>query len=138
MSDARQLSYQVDFRTRRGRHSTDVSWEDECREVITRSAPVPRIARLLALALRFEEQVKQKTFTDYAGIARAGAVTRPRMTQIMKLINLAPDIQEAILFASAIDGLNERNLRPVVKEIEWEKQRTLFRKMNAPLEERPT
>jgi hypothetical protein len=56
----------------------------------------------------------------------------PRIaTQIMKLLHLAPDIQEQILFLPVIEGFNERNLRPIVRLIDWDEQRTLFRKMMA-------
>lgn len=39
---------------------------------------------------------------DYADLARLGHVTRPRLTQIMELFLLAPDIQEEILFLPAV------------------------------------
>ena len=45
------------------------------------------------------------------------------MTQIMKLLHLAPDIQEQILFLPHIEGLNERNLRSIVSRIDWDEQR---------------
>jgi len=51
------------------------------------------------------------------------------MTQIMKLLDLAPDIQEEILFLPPIAGLNERNLRPIVRLMDWEDQRRMFRKI---------
>jgi hypothetical protein len=54
------------------------------------------------------------------------------MTQIMKLLDLAPDIQEQIHFLLALRGLNERSLRPVVKRIDWEEQRRLFRTICKP------
>jgi hypothetical protein len=49
---------------------------------------------------------------------------RGAVTQIMKLRYLASDIQEQILFLLSIQGLNiqglnERNLRPVVSRINW-------------------
>jgi hypothetical protein len=44
---------------------------------------------------------------------------RVAVTQIMKLRYLAPAIQEQILFLMSIQGLNERNLRPVVSRINW-------------------
>ena len=56
-------------------------------------------------------------------------MTRARLTQIMKLLDLAPDIQEQILFSPLIKGLNERNLRPVVRRIDWREQRRMFRKI---------
>jgi hypothetical protein len=65
-------------------------------------------------------------------LARRGRVTRARMTRIMKLLHLARDIQEHILFLPPIDGLNERNLRPIVRLIRWDEQRTMFNKMIHP------
>jgi hypothetical protein len=51
------------------------------------------------------------------------------MTQIMKLLDLAPDIQEQILFLQPMPGLNERNLRRIVKPIHWDEQRRLFQEL---------
>jgi hypothetical protein len=90
---------------------------------------IPRIARLLALAIRFDGLVRDETIRDYAELARLGRVTRARMTQIMKLLDLAPDIQEQILFLPPINCLNERNLRRIVSRIDWDEQRTMFRKI---------
>jgi hypothetical protein len=47
----------------------------------------------------------------------------------MKLCNLAPDIQEQILFLPPVVGVNERNLRPVCKPIDWEEQRHLLQEL---------
>ena len=88
--------------------------------------PIPRIARLMALAIRLEGLLRDGTIGDYAELARVGHVTRPRLTQIMKLLDLAPDIQEHILFLPPIKNLNERNLRPIVNVIDWRQQRRLF------------
>ena len=51
------------------------------------------------------------------------------MTQIMKLLDLAPDIQEQILFLPPIKGVNERNLRRIVSRINWTEQRRMFQKL---------
>lgn len=90
---------------------------------------IPRIARLMALAIRFEGLLREKKIRDYAELARRGRVTRARMTQIMKLLHLAPDIQEQILFLQPISGLNERNLRRIVSRIDWNEQRRMFQKI---------
>lgn len=91
---------------------------------------VPRVARLLALAHRFERLVQTGVATDYADLARLGHVTRARVTQIMNLLSLAPDLQEAILFlppvTSGKDPVSERGLREVVAELVWSKQRKLM------------
>src|ERR1700704_1733114 len=90
---------------------------------------IPRIARLMALAIRFDRLLRAEEFRDYAEIARLGRVTRARMTQVMKLLNLAPDIQEQILFLPNVKSLNERNLRPIVSCIGWNEQRRMFQKI---------
>jgi len=83
----------------------------------------------MALALRFEGLLREQTMQDYAELARLGGVTRARMTQIMKLLDLAPDIQERLLFLPPLKGLNERSLRSVVRRVDWNEQRSAFRQM---------
>src|SRR4051812_10904029 len=94
-------------------------------------APIPRIARLMALAIRFEGRVREQRLRDYAELARLGSVTRGRMTQIMQLLHLAPDIQEQLLFLAETPGLNERNLRAIVRHIDWSEQRRMFQALVA-------
>ena len=62
------------------------------------AARVPRVSRLMALAIRFDGLIRDGVVTDQAELARLGHVTRARLTQIMNLLNLAPDIQEEVLF----------------------------------------
>jgi hypothetical protein len=66
----------------------------------TSTAPgrVPRLARLMALAIRFEDLISAGAVANYAELARLGHVTRARITQITNLLLLAPDIQDQILF----------------------------------------
>src|SRR5437762_12025574 len=59
---------------------------------------VPRVSRLMALAMRFDDLIRSGQVTGYAELARLGHVTRARLSQIASLLGLAPDIQEAILF----------------------------------------
>jgi len=100
-------------------------------------APVTRISRLMALAIRFDRLVREGAVRDYADLARLGHVTRARVTQIMNLLNLAPDIQEEILFLPRVegarDGVSERQVREVVAEVGWGEQRKVWqgsRKVN--------
>jgi hypothetical protein len=84
---------------------------------------IPRISRLMALAIRFEGLIQRGEAQDYADLARPGTVknggirnyadlarlglvSRARITQIMNMLNLAPDIQEEILFLPQV--LKER------------------------------
>jgi hypothetical protein len=87
----------------------------------------PRVSRLMALAIRFEELVRRGEVESYADLARLGHVTRARMTQIMDLLCLAPDIQEEILFLPRVeherDAVSEHELRPVCAVADWREQR---------------
>ena len=95
---------------------------------------VPRISRLMALAIRFEKLVHDKEIIDYADLARLGHVSRARMTQIMNLLLLAPDIQEDILFLPEVqkgrDPICERQIRSIAVVIDWRKQRRMWKKFN--------
>ena len=87
----------------------------------------------MALAIRCEEFVRSGVVTDYAEVARLGHITRARMTQIINLLNLAPDIQEEILYlprtTKGRDPIGERNLRPICAVMDWKKQRRLWQQM---------
>ncbi len=52
---------------------------------------IPRITRLMALAIKFQEMIDRGEVKDYADLARLGHVTRARITQIMNLLKLAPE-----------------------------------------------
>jgi hypothetical protein len=96
---------------------------------------VPRVARLMALALRFDGLVRSGAVKDYAELARCGHVTRARISQIMNLLNLAADIQEALLFLPRTehgrDAIHLAQLQPIASAIEWRKQRILWRRLRS-------
>ena len=48
----------------------------------------------MALAIRFDKLIRDGAVKDQTELARLGHVSRVRMTQIMNLNHLAPDIQE--------------------------------------------
>ena len=123
----KHVTYALDFRARRR------SSEPTAPQGPTTEHAIPRVARLMALAIRFEGLVRKGVIQDYAELARRGRVTRARMTQIMKLVNLAPDIQEQILFLPPVQGLNERKLRRIVSTIDWREQRRMFAKITLGL-----
>ena len=85
-----------------------------------------RVARMLALAHRLQAAIDQGKYEDRADLARQLGFTRARVTQILDLLLLAPDIQEQLLFAEAVDGVepvSERGLREVVRHESWVEQR---------------
>ncbi len=94
---------------------------------------IPRITRLMALAIKFQDMVSRGDVRDYADLARLGYVTRARITQIMNLLNLAPNIQEEILSRQGDSpGIQERQLRSVTSQVLWQEQRRLWHTMSPP------
>jgi hypothetical protein len=94
---------------------------------------VPRIAKLMALAIHFEGLVRSGAVCDYAELARLGHVTRARITQILNLTLLAPDIQEELVFLPRIergrDKLCIRMLQPIAAKLDWAAQRELWQNL---------
>jgi hypothetical protein len=90
----------------------------------------PRVTCLLALAHKFEVLVRLGDVKDYADLARLDRVSRARMSQILKLLTLAPSIQEYILWlpprTAGKECFTERDLRRVLREPRWDQQRLLF------------
>jgi len=94
-------------------------------------ARIPRISRLMALAIHFDGLIRKGIVCDYADLARLGGVTRARITQIMNLLNLAPETQERLLFLPGAtegrDAVTEREMRRVCDVPLWEKQMRINR-----------
>jgi hypothetical protein len=98
------------------------------------SSRVSRISRLLALAIRFDQLLRDGIVNNQAELARLGSVSRGRITQIMNLLNLAPEIQEYILFVAPVtsgcETITERNLRRISQQSFWEDQRRMWTKLS--------
>ena len=94
---------------------------------------VPRVSRLMALALRVDELVRTGQVGSYSALASLGQVTRARVSQIMSLLFLAPDIQEALLFLPPTqrgrDPIILADLMPIAAAFDWRKQRRLWRQL---------
>jgi hypothetical protein len=89
------------------------------------SARAPRVARLVALAHKLESLVQKGEVRDYGELARLGRISPARLSQILLLAQLAPVIQERILFLPAWeDGvISELELRETIaREIRWDRQ----------------
>ena len=92
---------------------------------------VPRVARLMALALRLDELVRTGQVANYSALASLGRVTRARIGRIVNLIQLAPDLQEALLFLPPTrrgrDPIILADLMPIAAAFDWRKQRVAGR-----------
>lgn len=97
----------------------------------TPSGRIPRVARLMALALKLDGLLREGVVGTQAELAELGGVTRARLTQLLNLRSLAPDIQEEILHLPPVtngkDPLTEHHLRKVAAELNWDRQHAAWR-----------
>ena len=96
---------------------------------------IPPIAKLMALAIRYESLLRSGTVSGTAELAQLCHVSQPRITQILNLNHLAPDIQEALLHLPPTvrgrDAIHEKALRPITAELSWRKQRAMWSALTA-------
>lgn len=85
----------------------------------------------MALAIRFDGLLRDGVVGNQSELAELAQVSQPRMTQIMNLLHLAPEIQEAILFLESVekgrDPITERDLRPIAQVLNWSEQKTCWK-----------
>lgn len=121
------------FRTRSG---TCIRFADE--PPPPRPEPEARpakVARMLALAHKLQRAIKRGEYESRADLARVYGLSRARITQLLDLLLLAPDIQERVLELEAIDGrepLTERGLRDVVRYESWVEQHAAWGRRELP------
>jgi hypothetical protein len=141
--------FQVDLRRRQ--HQSPWTMGVTADSLPTR---VPRVSRLMALAIRMQGMMREEPSLKVGGFAKLavlGHVTRARITQIMSLCNLAPDIQEAILHLPRVqcpsglrrrsrtgspaplrrihERITERDIRPITTVMCWRRQRRMWKSL---------
>ena len=91
---------------------------------------IPRITRLLALAHHCRKLIRDGVIINQSELAHYGQISTTRMSQIMWLDNLAPDIQERILdlprTVQGRDAILEQDVRPIAKTLDWNQQRKMW------------
>ncbi len=88
-----------------------------------------RVARMLALAHHIQNSLDAGRERDRAAVARRLKVSRARMTQLLDILLLAPDLQELVLHMEAVGGTEpttERALRIIARESRWAQQRAAW------------
>ena len=129
------------------RHRVGIAWNDGTRVELEMPLPnrrgvndgegerVPRVSRLMALAIKYERLVREGTVRHHRDIAEGGQISRARMSQIMNLADLAPEIQEALLFlpktVAGPDHITEKALRPIARSMDWDRQKQQFAELVA-------
>ena len=139
MSNPVSLDFQISIQ-RRGKGAKKQFVEGKPKTSVTDASAgrVPRISRFMALAIHFEELIRNGVVTDYAELARLGHVTRARVTQIMNLRLLSPDIQEQLLFLplkqKGGDQIHLLELQKVAAEFSWVQQRKRWKNKGCCME----
>ena len=91
---------------------------------------IPRISKLVALASRMQSMIESGEVESFQQLAELGRISQPRMTQIMSLLLLAPDIQEELLYLPEVmqgkAPIHERLLRPLTTVLDWRVQRRMW------------
>lgn len=119
---ALRVEFQVHFRTgQRGRRHLRKGSRPKPPEP---REDVPRLTRLLALAHRWNRLIEEGVVANQTAIAGMMGLTCARVTQIMDLLHLAPDIQECILCATSEDSseIPERRIRSITRIPIWREQ----------------
>ena len=84
----------------------------------------------MALASRMQSMIESGQVDSFQQLAELGRISQPRMTQIMSLLNLAPDIQEELLYLPEVmqrkAQIHERLVRPLTRELDWRVQRRMW------------
>ena len=97
---------------------------------------LPRITRLMALAIKLDGMMCGPETIKRTDIAQLGRVSRSRITQILNLLLLAPDLQERLLFLAPAgkgrEPICEKKIRPLASEYDWELQRARFERLFGP------
>lgn len=126
------------FHTMRAGLGAPVSFRDGPGPKTIEKARVPRISRLVALAHRFQNLLVTGEVSSMAELAKLGRVTRARITQIMDLLLLAPDVQETLLFLpgkeKGRDPITLRELRYVCQTPVWAEQRARWAELGVETE----
>jgi len=125
-----QLTFRSQNAQRRARRETEAAHLQEKHPAI--------VAKRLALAYRIQGEIDEGLYEDMADVALTHDLSRARLTQIMNLLFLAPDIQEEILALEYPPGrqpITERMLRCILKSLDWAEQRVVWAglKLNEPL-----
>ncbi|MDP1826613.1 MAG: hypothetical protein Q8L48_25305 [Archangium sp.] len=93
------------------------------------------VARMLALAHHLQRAIDEGLVADRAAVARRLGMTRARVTQLLDLLLLAPDLQALVLQLEAVDGvepLSEKTVGKVARIRPWGQQRREWATKSSP------
>lgn len=94
---------------------------------VAREGLLPRVTQVLALAIHLEDMIRRSEAKDYADVARLSGLCRERVSQIVRLNYLAPDIQIELLYLPPTPTgrfpISEAAVRNIANLLSWSEQR---------------
>lgn len=134
MSDGATVTFKIHL-TRGPKTRRELKEGDAPPKLTPPEGRTPHISKLMALAIKFDRLLMTGAVRTQTDLARAGHVTSARVSQIMNLNNLAPDIQEEILFLPRVTRgrcrISEQVLRPLTCTPDWTHQRRAWARIQA-------
>jgi hypothetical protein len=124
------IECQLPVSTRKPSHRAETPTPNEQKRPVGR---VLKVARWLALALHYDRLIQVGVIEDAATLARQTQLTRARISQILNLVFLAPDIQEAVLnwprITTGRDPITLSDLQKLALTLDWTEQRKLWKRL---------
>ncbi len=91
---------------------------------------IPRISRFIKCAVLIDHKIRTGEFENQTAAAREFRVSTMTISRLLKMLLLAPDIAEEIMFLPLVergpDPIKERMIRPILNECRWSEQRRLW------------
>ena len=107
----------------------------EEKQAVVGRGKLPRIAEVLALAIGFEDMILRGLAKDHSDLARLGCISKERISQVMRLVWLAPDIQQEIMTLPRTQRgrfhVGEVALRQIASKMIWGEQREAWARLRA-------
>ncbi len=128
--DQKLKKFEIEFQLKPSIRALDRLGDKQSSETVGRSRfdRYPRIVQVVALAIHFQDLIDRGEIRNYADLARLGCISRERISQIMMLTWLAPDIQQEVLSLPQTPGgrfpVSETALRTIARVASWAEQRT--------------
>lgn len=107
------------------------TWYKKWPEKIPKSRML-NLRNSLLLAYQMQEYIETGKVKALLDFCKWINISHSRICQIMKLLLLAPDIQEEIILKNneRIASLTERGIRMIPMQVDWDKQREMWKNVN--------
>jgi len=101
--------------------------ERKAERAVSNVGRLPRVTQVLSLAIHLDDMIRRGEAKDYADLARLTCLCRERISQIVRLNYLAPDIQiELLCLPPTPTGsypISETAMRKIASLLSWADQR---------------